>query len=428
MSVLLVELNELNLNYVQDYLNKNNFKNLEKVIKNVKITTSEKSENFLEPWIQWHSIHTGLTASEHGVFRLGDSINCKCSQIFEELESEGFSVGSISAMNATNRLNRPVFFIPDPWTKTKSDSSFFSKIITQVLSDFVNNNASGKYKIKNIFFLILIFLKFVRCSKYYLFLKMLLKSFFGKWRRALFLDMLIHEIHLNLIGSKKPDFSAIFFNAGAHIQHHYLLNSLANKSEIKNPDFVIKNNQDPFEETLYIYEDILEDYFKRYKNIIIATGLTQSIVKKPHYYYRLVNHDEFLNKLNIKFLNVQPRMSRDFLVNFENNFDRDQAYETLNNISISDKKLFEVLDKRKNSLFVTLTYDMKIIQTDELNIKNNKKIKIFNEVVFVAIKNGYHNGQGFLFASGEILKFFEDKEIIKIIEIKNRIKNFFKIK
>lgn len=427
MTVLLIELNELNLNYVQNYLNKNNFKNFEKIIRNIKITTSEKSENFLEPWIQWHSIHTGLTASEHEVFRLGDSIKCQHSQIFEELENEGLSVGSISAMNATNRLNRPVFFIPDPWTETKSDSSFFSKIITQVLNDFVNNNASGKYKIKNIFFLVLIFLNFVRFSKYYLFLKMLLKSVFGKWRRALFLDMLIHEIHLNYIRSKKPDFSVIFFNAGAHIQHHYLLNSLANKSKIKNPEFVIHSNQDPFKEVLYTYENILGDYFKEYKNIIIATGLTQSIVKKPQYYYRLVNHHEFLNKLEIKFLNIQPRMSRDFLVNFENNLDRDQAYEILNNISISNKKFFGVLDKRKNSLFVTLTYDIKIGNTDEIHFKN-KKLKIFNEVVFVAIKNGYHDGRGFLFSSGEISRFFDDKKEIKITEIKNRIKNFFKIK
>ena len=63
---------------------------------------------------------------------------------------------------------------------------------------------------------------------------------------ALFLDLLIHEIHFHLLNKKKPDFSCVFFNAGAHIQHHYLLNSLANKTSIKNPNHILKSYEDPF--------------------------------------------------------------------------------------------------------------------------------------------------------------------------------------
>ena len=87
-----------------------------------------KYEN-LEPWVQWPSVHTGKTFMEHNVFRLGDFVNSNSEQFFEKVESAGFSVGAVSPMNASNKLKNPAYFIPDPWTKTPCDGSFFSKSI-----------------------------------------------------------------------------------------------------------------------------------------------------------------------------------------------------------------------------------------------------------------------------------------------------------
>ena len=425
MQLVLIELNEINFEYAKKYFDVLKIDTIKKISKELINTESENSDELLEPWIQWHSIHTGCSAKDHGVFRLGDTINSKKTQLFEELEADNLKVGSISAMNSINNLKDPSYFIPDPWTKTKSDDSFFSKIITSVLKDTVNNNASGKFSIKNYFYLIIIFLRFVR--KYTNFLKLFFNSFFGKWRKALFLDLLLHEIHLNLLIAKKPNFSCVFFNAGAHIQHHYLLNSLANTTNIKNPEKIIDKNKDPFKEMLEVYDDILKDYFIHTENIIIATGLTQSIVKKPHYYYRLTDHKNFLKNLDLDFINVEPRMSRDFLIHFSDNNNRDKTYEKLKKIKINNEFIFGILDLRDKSIFVTLTYNKEIFKDDIINV-NNKNFKIYDQVVFVAFKNGYHNGKGFLFADGKIKKNFDNLQKIKIFEIKNIIKNFFKKK
>ena len=427
MQLVLIELNEINFEYAKKYFDVLKIDTIKKISKELINTESENSDELLEPWIQWHSIHTGCSAKDHGVFRLGDTINSKKTQLFEELEADNLKVGSISAMNSINNLKDPSYFIPDPWTKTKSDDSFFSKIITSVLKDTVNNNASGKFSIKNYFYLIIIFLRFVRLKKYTNFLKLFFNSFFGKWRKALFLDLLLHEIHLNLLIAKKPNFSCVFFNAGAHIQHHYLLNSLANTTNIKNPEKIIDKNKDPFKEMLEVYDDILKDYFIHTENIIIATGLTQSIVKKPHYYYRLTDHKNFLKNLNLNFINVEPRMSRDFLIHFSDNNNRDKTYEKLRKIKINNEFIFGILDLRDKSIFVTLTYNKEIFKDDIINV-NNKNFKIYDQVVFVAFKNGYHNGKGFLFADGKIKKNFDNSQKIKIFEIKNIIKSFFKKK
>ena len=111
-------------------------------------------------------------------------------------------------------------------------------------------------------------------------------------------------------------FSHLFLNGIAHIQHHYLLNSKLNTSnKIKNPEWYIDKNEDPFFDILIYYDKIIKDYFlDKSREIVIATGLTQVPYDRLKFYYRLKNHNNFLNKINIQFKRVHPRMSRDFLI------------------------------------------------------------------------------------------------------------------
>ena len=125
--------------------------------------------------------------------------------------------------------------------------------------------------------------------------------------------MLLHDVHLKLLHKNKPYFSSFFFNAGAHIQHHYLFNSIISSKNLKNPENLVRSDQDPFKEVLFLYDKIIGDYLQlKDFNLIIATGLTQEINETAEYYYRLNLHKNFLKKLNINFRNVYPRMSRDF--------------------------------------------------------------------------------------------------------------------
>ena len=128
--LILLELNEINFDLVNQYLSKypGRFPGLEKLVSGVKIyTSSEEVYEELEPWIQWASVHTGKSYAEHKLFRLGDVVGSKVPQIFERLEKAGVTIGGISPMNAENRLKKPAYFIPDPWTKTPTDDSWWSK-------------------------------------------------------------------------------------------------------------------------------------------------------------------------------------------------------------------------------------------------------------------------------------------------------------
>ena len=74
MTILSLELNELNVNYIKQYAEMGYLPNFSKIIdsKLIAKTISEPAYPYLEPWIQWPTVYTGLTQSGHGLFRLGD--------------------------------------------------------------------------------------------------------------------------------------------------------------------------------------------------------------------------------------------------------------------------------------------------------------------------------------------------------------------
>ncbi len=65
---------------------------------------------------------------------------------------------------------------------------------------------------------------------------------------------MLADIHLTLWKKHKPDFSSLFLNSGAHIQHHYLFNSKAYAGIIKNPEWYCPKDYDPLIHILLEYD------------------------------------------------------------------------------------------------------------------------------------------------------------------------------
>jgi len=219
----------------------------------------------------------------------------------------------------------------------------------------------------------------------------------------------------------------LFLNAGAHIQHHYFFNSSQIESELKNPSWYIGDKEDPVLEMLKVYDNIVGELLEQDVSLIIATGLSQVPYKKKKFYYRLKNHKKFLESLEIDFLEVYPRMSRDFLVKFKSEDKALDAFKILNSLEDgNEKKFFDSIDKRGKELFILLTYPDEITEKTFFS-NSNLKISAKENVSFVAIKNGEHNEKGFLFLSDDIKNnFYEDGRHVAYIF--NLILNLFGIK
>jgi hypothetical protein len=422
---VLLGLNELNFDYIKFYIDQGLLPNFKIIIDTQKPieTTSENDHKLLEPWIQWTSVHTGKTFEEHKVFRLGDIVDRpELSQIFEELESEGLSVGAVSPFNAANRLKEASFFIPDPWTITKISGNGIIKALYQAIHQSVNDNAQEKINLKSLFSLVLGLLLYVPLSRWTHYIKCLLNKN-RPGTKAIILDSLLADVFIKMWKNKIPDFSNLFLNAGAHIQHHYLFNSAAYKGSLKNPDWYCDEDFDPFIKVLEEYDYVIGELIKlKNTKIIVATGLHQQPHKHVTFYWRLKEHEKFAQKIGvINFQEIIPRMSRDFLIKFENSAEANNVENLLNDFVLSrdSAKIFEI-DNRGTSLFVELIYPNNVLDTDSIiSGKNNITVSEFKKYIsFVAIKNGEHNGIGYLTSNINL----KSPKQIKLVELKTLIK------
>ncbi|WP_268123048.1 alkaline phosphatase family protein [Roseivirga pacifica] len=403
--LILLGLNELNLEYVENYISKGHLPNFKHLFENYgyKQTTSEAEYHLLEPWIQWVTLHTGKTYEEHRVFRLGDIVDRKdIYQLWEIAEEKGLTVGAVSPFNTDNRLKNAKFFVPDPWTKTRAAGDAFVKQVSAAVSQAVNDNAKGGLNKASIMALLKTYLKVVPVSKYneYLSLVAGIKSKVGT--KAVILDKLLGDLFMSQWKKHKPDFSSLFLNTGAHFQHHYMFNSIAYNGEFENPEWYCPNNQDPLFEILNEYDKLLGRLLKTGARLLVATGLHQKPHKHLTYYWRLKEHDEFLRLAGISnYQEVIPRMSRDFLVNFDDTVKAKEVEEKLSLFkAIHDGENIFTIDNRGKSLFVELTYPKNI--PDNFDIQGDRIIENFGKyVAFVAIKNGEHDGVGYFIDTQE---------------------------
>jgi hypothetical protein len=429
MKTILLGLNELNFDYIKFYISKGLLPNFKKIfeIQPPIETVSENDYKLLEPWVQWVTIHSGKSYKEHNIFRLGDIVNYpELSQIFEELEKEGLSVGAVSPFNAENRLKNPSFFVPDPWTKTNPSGNWVVKALYQAVHQSVNDNAKSKLNIKSMISLGLGLLLYVPMSRWSHYMKTVF-NIKKPGAKALILDSLLADVHLTLWKKNKPDFSNLFLNSGAHIQHHYLFNSKAYVGNIKNPEWYCLKDYDPLIHILSEYDKQIGELLKQKDlKIIIATGLHQQPHEYLTFYWRLKEHVKFAEMIGIKnFSEILPRMSRDFLVKFNKEADALNAEKLLNSFFASkdDTKIFDV-DNRGISLFVELVYPNDIGDNDSIYSKETKFTleKFKSYIAFVAIKNGEHNGIGYVTSNFYLnldnqIKLTELKSIIKKVAL-----------
>ena len=398
--LLIIQMNEINFDLVKQYskeLNLSNFQHMIDSFNNIE-TSSEKNYENLEPWIQWVSFYTGKSYDEHKVFFLNELKN-DVDTIFKYFDEKLNAKQCLMLpMNLKNNLNNSQnIFIPDPWTETQIQCDKKLKEFYTIIKKIILNNKNVNLTINEIYYLF--YYIFINSSfKFKLFvLKNLLNLFNKKYFKAILFDKLISDIFLKKIKSVDYDISSIFLNAGAHIQHHYLLSSRFVKNT-NNPKWYLKEKYDPIQDYLLAYDKILGNFLKlKNYEILLMTGLSQSQINEPIFYYNLKNPNTFFSKINIYPRKIIKRMSRDYTLEFNDLNIMSQSINILKNLKIGDLNFFSIKSK-ENKIFLEIIYPKEVIDTDRIII-NNIKINVKEELVFLAIKNSIHNQKGYCFTN-----------------------------
>ena len=401
--LLLLELNEVNFEYIEAYTRRGELPNFAALLQQHGFTrtTSESSYEQLEPWIQWVTAHTGKSLAEHSVFRLGDIASRDIPQIWEVLEDHGLKVGAISPMNAKHRLRDPAFFVPDPWTRTAISAPPVLRKLYDALAQAVNENASSRLSLTSLTGLLGGVVRYARPANYSRYLQLALSSLGRPWRRALFLDLLLADVFIREVLRTRPHFASLFVNAAAHIQHHYMYCAAPYDGPNRNPPWYVAAGDDPVLEAYRLYDRIIGQLRRTVPaRLMLATGLHQVPHEERTFYWRLREHETFLRSIDVPFVRIEPRMSRDFLVACADAEMAGRAGERLARAQALDgTALFEV-DNRGSDLFVMLTYPREITADFRFRIDQREYPGLSEQVAFVALKNGEHHGVGYFLDTG----------------------------
>ena len=402
---LAINLNEINWEWLLGYARLKNFKNIVSLFSLEMVTTkSEKQYKYLEPWIQWPTYYLGKSFSKHNYFHLGDADkNNKNYSIYNYFQDNEGDVLALAPMNCSFKPKNNSLLIHDPWSKkgVVNGSNFLNKF-WDAICYFVNENSTNNFKINYLIYLFVGLIRFARFRNYFFYLKLLTLSIFFKWARAIFLDLLLFDVYFSLVKPGRYKYSSIFLNAGAHIQHHYLYDSLIYKSQKgknENPtcySSIFSKFLDPLYQIYKVYDHITYDLLRLSKkfNIEITTGLQQKENPKPYFQYRIKNFEDFFNLISIKYTHYEKKMSRDVYVFFNNKCDLESARKELYKFTINNKPLFKIwLSKKDLSMFVQVSYrgDLRALKMVKFD---NQLIDFTKFFTVVSIENAIHITKG----------------------------------
>ncbi len=342
--LIFLQLNELNFPYIDEYIAAGKLPNFARLFSEHGYveTTSEDEHELANPWIQWPTVHTGMDYADHKVFRLGDMVYTDHRQIYDVVEEAGYSVAAILAFNSKNTTKNAAFWVPDPWTDTRIDAPASVQMINEALKQATDDYASGKLSISSL-------MKVAFGGARNLSWKEIPEYLRGttgyalkghKWMRAIVADRLLADAFITQVRKSKPDFSTVFLNGGAHLQHHYLFSSLGYKGDKKNPTWHVPEGEDPLYDILKTYDVVLADVEKLAADIgariIVATGLHQDPHERETWYYRLDDQAPFMKKMGIDFKDTYRLMTEDFVLVFENEEEARRGEEMVLSIEAID--------------------------------------------------------------------------------------------
>jgi len=229
MRVLMLEFNELTPVLMDRFIEEGHLPNFARLRDQSLdyVTDAEEQPPFLEPWVQWVTVHTGKSCAQHRCLKLNDGSAYKERRLWDHCGAAGLTSLVGGSMNAN--FDPTVFkghFMPDPWADGVGDfPSGAFKPYLDVVRAFVKEH-SGKPDISP--------MALARFGSFMLAnglsietmtatVKQLLdeRQSATKWRRPLILDRLQWDLFKGLYKKNSPDFATFFLNSTAHFQHFY---------------------------------------------------------------------------------------------------------------------------------------------------------------------------------------------------------------
>ncbi len=320
-----------------------------------------EDETNLEPWIQWYSLHTGLSYDQHGVFHLTDGPTAGHTDIWHALLDGGVSVGNCAGMNAPAFAAPGSFYLPDPWCSTEPpyppELAAYQRVVVTKVQENSNAGASiGRAEYLD-------FAKFLvrnglRTGTVLAIAEQLVSEIRKQdtgWKRAALLDKLQLDVFLKYWKRTKPDFASFFLNSTAHFQHAYYHLLQPEKFHLSPDDLDDPAHRDAI---LFGYKEMdrcLADFFALEKygvTLILSTALSQQANEGAgRRYYRPKDAAALLARIGVQPTVLLPVMAHQYSATFPDAASTEAARNRLAGLQLNGRTVFGFDPAPDNTLF-----------------------------------------------------------------------------
>jgi hypothetical protein len=412
--VLLLEFNELVPAIMERFMREGDVPNFRRLFESSEVFTTDAGTTdpkFLEPWIQWVTVHTGVDYDEHGILELSEAGEYAGKRIWDVVYDAGLSACLFGSMNI--HCSGPVrgCVLPDPWNGEATIhpgelEPFYRFVKSNVQEHTKGNRPLGRAGL-------LEFGKFMRrhglsFSTMAAIVNQLARERFGnhRWRRATILDRLQMDLFEYCYRRERPAFSTFFINSCAFLQHRYWRNYDPSAFKIKPSE---QDQRDYGDAVRFGYQQLdavvgrLMELVGPETAIVFATALSQ----QPHLLheetggklaYRPHDYAAFLNGVGVKrWTGAEPVMVGQFHVRCEDEAAATAAETLLNSLVFDAKPAFKAY-RRDDSVFVGCVVNTKVAPDALLGLPSTGQQWKFGDLLYQMdlVKSGRHHPDGIL--------------------------------
>lgn len=410
--VILLEFNELTPSLVDRFIQAGQLPNFARFYgeARVYITDAEEAQDKLNPWIQWVTVHSGMSFADHGVFHLGDGAKLDRKCVWDLLSDADLPVWVCGSMNP--RFDRPLkgYLLPDPWTTTVApypdELLPYYRFVQRNVQEHTNDHASLHPAEHARFVAFMVRHGLSARTVGSIAGQLMRERLAGKrWKRAVLLDQLQWDVFRFYYRRLRPAFATFFLNSTAHLQHKYwrhmepehfkIVPSAAERAEYESAILFGYQQMDK----------LLGEFMALAGNdttLLLCTALSQQpcLIYEDQggkTFYRPREFERVLELAGVdSTCRVAPVMSEQFQLLFENEQDAQQAESNLRALRVDDTPAM-LVSRDGAALFSGCKIFRSLPQDAVLRAASGRTMPFFD--VFYqsdGLKSGMHHPDGFL--------------------------------
>jgi hypothetical protein len=411
--VILLEFNELSPSLMSRFISLGHLPHFKRLFdeSDVFLTEAEERAPYLDPWIQWITVHTGLNFTAHGIERLNEGHTVRDKRIWDLVAERGHPVWICGSMNVGYRPGIRGAVLPDPWATHVPPTPdalkpYFSFIQRNVL-EYTNERiplTSSDY----IGFARFMATHGMRAGTALAIADQLGRELRGRdrWKRAVILDKLQFDVFRWYYRRIKPRFSTFFLNSTAHYQHFYWRNMEPEIFTVKlTPAEAAKYES----AILFGYQemDALVGQFVELAGKDAVLVFCTAISQQPYLAYEDKGGRQFYRPSSFEALvrfagvpgsySVAPVMAHQFHVYLDSERAAEQAEQCLTSLTVDGRQAMAVIRTGQQIFCGCHLYD-NLPSATQIASGSTGRAKSFFELFYrvEGMKSGMHHPDGML--------------------------------